>query len=75
MKNAFNYLAALWGQRFSNGEQVLVSSSSSRAESPCFAPVLFVQGLGELAWQRTGRNNRLGVPRRAAELVKELSMP
>lgn len=73
MKNASNYLAAFWGQCFSNGEQGLVSSGW--AESPCFAPVLLVQGLGELVWQRTGRNSHLGVPRRVQNLLRSWACP
>lgn len=71
MKNNLNCLAALRGQDSSNGELVLVSSSTIQAESLCFAPVLFVQGLGELVWQRTVRNSSLGVPMRTVGLVKE----
>ena len=71
MENNLSCLAALRGQSSSTYELVLFSSSSIRAESLCFAAVFFVQVLGELVWQRTARNNNLGVPMRVVEAVTE----
>lgn len=70
MKSNLNRLAALRGQYSSNGERISGSRSYIQAENLSFAPVLFVQGLGELVRQRTVRSN-LGVPMGMVGLVKE----